>query len=156
MTALDIKVDLSGVQPLFKKVRDPALVQNALKAGALYLKGKASVYPPVRRKRVAQYWTDKQRRFFFYALKANLIQVPYRRGSSPGSQRLAQRWAIAIRGNSAVLGNNATYAKLVLGRKAEQSLYHRGNWDSVEDVVKKHGAETARIVRAAYIASLKR
>lgn len=133
-------------------------MKTGLKAGALYLKGKWAVYPPVRHQvyKPSQNWTPKQRGFFWANKKAGKLEVPYHRGSSPGSERLAQRFAVSVSsdGRSAFVGNNASYARYVVGTQATQAFYHKGNWSTPEQVVKKHGPETARIVKVTTLGYL--
>lgn len=134
---------------------DRALVQmlrgnglrRGLRAAALYLRGKFATYPPVSRRPVAQFWGDKQRRGFFAALNAGDIEVPYRRGTSPNSERLAARWAVtgSVGGLRQTIGNSASYVNLVQGD--DQSVYHRiTGWKTVEDIVRDERAEVGRIV----------
>lgn len=123
-------------------LQDQTIIGNALEAGGLYLKGKLAVYPPQRRGK-QPFKTDKQRKYFFFALKAGLIDVPYRRGMSPSSQRLSQRWDVQRSGLTVEVGTNVTYAPYVVGEK--QSMYHKvTGWRTVEDVVR---AEENKIMR---------
>ena len=39
------------------------------------------------------FMSDKQRRFFFWALRSGAIHVPYRRGQDPRSKNLEQAWS---------------------------------------------------------------
>lgn len=156
MSDLTITVDLGKLPAMLARGQSGEGVKAGIKAAALFIKGKAATYPPVRRRK-QPFKTDKQRRAFFAKLKDGEITVPYRRGSSPGSERLAQRWTIEARdgGLSAVVGNNASYAPLVQSAKA-QSFYHKGNWKTDAEIVKDHGPEAARIVRTTVIAHLNR
>src|SRR5688572_14895075 len=107
MTDIDINIDFGKLPDAVKRGQNlKEGTRIGLLAGANYLKGKWAVYPPVRRRKVAHMWSDKQRRGFFAKLKAGEIEVPYRRGQSPGSQRLAQRFAtsVASDGRSAMVG----------------------------------------------------
>src|SRR5690349_4593724 len=129
MTGLNIHIDFGKLPDAIRRgERIGDGLKVGLKAGALYLKGKWAVYPPVRRRKVdTSLWTPKQRRGFFAKLNAGEIEVPYRRGSSPGSQRLAQRFAVSMDGSgrSVTVGNNSTYSRVVLGPKKVQAFYHK-------------------------------
>ena len=106
-------------------------VQIAQEAQAL-----VSPYPPVRRQR-QPFVSEKQRRWFFWALANGIIEVPYRRGLSPGSEDMINRWAITPQRPGATLSNEATYASYVIGAKSDQQArYHRGNWKSTDEMVK--------------------
>jgi hypothetical protein len=87
-------------------------------------------YPRPSRKKMVM--TDKQRRGFFARFHSGEIEVPYRRGSSPGSETLGRRWHIRASGSiNHVLTNDASYALLVHGAK-DQAAYHAGNWQTDE------------------------
>ena len=73
--------------------------------------------------RQAGQWSDAERRAFWAKLKAGEIEVPYRRGLSPGSESLGKRWQVKGSGTRHSLINNASYASLVQGRK--QIPYHK-------------------------------
>ena len=85
-------------------------------------------YPPVSR-RPQPFKSVRQRRGFFAALRRGRIEVPYRRGRSPGSETLGRRWNIRPLSFGAVLENRARYAGLVHGKKGRQAAYHaRTGW----------------------------
>lgn len=127
--------------------RITAGTRAGLEAAGLVVKGQAQIYPKVRVRKVdTSKWTVKQRRFFFAALRDGRIEVPYRRGLSPTSERLKQRWTSKVdaSGKSVTVGNNASYAK-VMYEKDSQAWYHKGNWPTTEDIAKKSasGAQKA-------------
>lgn len=82
--------------------------------------------------------TDKQRKFFFAALKDGRIKVPYQR-----TRTLAEGWEIqrtpsAQRNSQGYsLTNAVAYAEMVHGNAygAGQIAYHRGNWPLMRDKV---------------------
>jgi hypothetical protein len=93
-------VEIKGLEELMKKVKtleDLEGVKAGLRAGALYLKGKVAKYPPRRHGVRMQFTSDRQRRGFFAKLRSGEIEVPYRRGQSPGSQALGRKWTISNR-----------------------------------------------------------
>lgn len=125
-------------------------VTTVLTAGAVYLQRKVATYPPRKRPTRARVYgktfkSVRQRKFFFAALADGRIDVPYRRGMSPGSQTLGKRWSVAPRGPLAVvLGNNATYARLVQSLQ-DQSLYMRAvGWVPVETTVAREEANVLK------------
>lgn len=137
-------IRIEGIGPLLKKIRSIAELQpviGAIKAAALHLKGKLAVYPEQKRlTRASVYGTpfksDKQRRYFFWALRKGEIEVPYRRGESPGSQTFGRRWTVRTsnRGLTAEVGNNVSYGPLLMD-KQKQSKYHAMvGWRTVEDI----------------------
>lgn len=90
--------------------------------------------------------SEKQRRFFFWALGEGIIDVPYRRGQSPGSQRLGTQFYVQSEPGSqyveVTIGNRAGYAPHVIGE--DQSAYMAGGgWRKLREVAVE---KTARIV----------
>lgn len=157
MTSIHIK----GAPELIKRINTIAgmmRVKNAIATAAIELKGRVAEYPKVSRR---PNWmlrgdSDKAKRMragFFYRLNKGLIDVPYRRGASPGSERLGARWAISTQnqGWKAVIGNNASYAKLVQD-SADQTGYHRGTgWITTNQAVQLYGQDAIRTIRTALI-----
>ena len=96
-----------------------------------------SVYPSASRKS-QPFKSAQSRRFFFAALKRGEIEVPYRRGGK-GSQGLGRRWVVNPTSSGAEVTNSASYAALVQS-KQEQAAYHRGNWQTDQDVATQMGS----------------
>lgn len=75
--------------------------------------------------------SDRQRRFFFWALSQGLISVPYRR-----TGRLASSWsAKKVSWGSWRIENSRPYSELVIGKS--QARYHKGNWWKADDIIGK-------------------
>lgn len=155
-----ISVTLTGLDELARKadsLADYDFIRAGVQAAAVQLAGALKTYPPARRitrasvygKNVlsatskkgkpytiqSSFKTVKQHRWFFWALNRGLIQVPYVRGSSPGSERLQAKWTIQTGDNgfSAVVGNNVSYGPLVMG--ADQTLFMKAiGWERVETI----------------------
>lgn len=139
---------LPRLKRVLKRVGDLGPVRTGMRSAAVYLKGQLAVYPPVSR-RPQPFVSDKQRRGFFAKLRSGEIEVPYRRGTSPQSERLGQSWAIQERafGLQQIIGNDTSYGALVQGRK--QTAYHKETgWQKVEDVARRERDEASRIVWA--------
>lgn len=103
-----------------------------------YLKGYGY---PAQSGRVQPFKTDRQRRWFFWALRNGLIAVPYRR-----TGRLANSWRAERRGPSDwLLGNSAEYSGLVIG-EGRQSKYHEDNWWTAESLIKPRTSNLTRMV----------
>ena len=131
---IKITVDLGKVPIVIRKVQRNKIISRAGKAILLNLRSKVAVYPPVSRRPQAGQWSDAERRAFFAKLRAGEIEVPYRRGLSPGSESLGKRWQIKGSGKNQSLSNNASYSSLVQGRK--QIPYHKGTgWKTIEAVI---------------------
>jgi len=138
-------------------------LQNAVRAAAVHLRGAIAQYPP--RKRVTRrqaygrpFETPKQRRFFFWALRAGVIQVPYRRGQSPGSEDLGNRWAVkkAAGGLAYIVGNNASYVRWVQDSTRQARMMRIIGWKTAQDVVKEEAPTVAKMVKSEIEKQLRR
>jgi len=137
----EVTIEIKGLDELVKKLSDLgqlSKVHAGIQAAGMYLKGKLAVYPPRKRVTIASLggWkSEKQRRWFFAALREGKIEVPYRRGSSPGSEDLANKWTSKYDQSKfeAVVGNNASYARFVMGDK-QSSMMKVIGWKTVETI----------------------
>lgn len=144
---------LQGDRALLQKLerlgrRD--LLNAVLTAGGLYLRRRFATYPPKRRPTRASVYgrafqSDRQRKYFFAALRDGRLEVPYRRGMSPGSETLGKRWAVYSKSMEVVaVGNNASYARRVQSLQ-DQSLYMRAvGWVPVETTLVREQANVTR------------
>ena len=112
------------------------LRQQVQRAGA-YLMGKVRRYPPGDQHRPQPFVSDRQRRGFFARLHAGEIEVEYKRGRSPGSENLQQKWNVKISngGFRATVGNNTSYGPLVQGPKKQTQYHKETGWRTTEDVL---------------------
>ena len=91
---------------------------------------------PAQRNAPQPFKTDRQRRWFFWALRTGQITVPYSRTGT-----LANSWRARKEGWSHwVLENSAAYAALVVGR-GEQAKYHEGHWWIAENIIEEDAAD---------------
>ncbi len=157
---MDAAIEIKGLDAAIAQVqsiRDVKRINDALLKGALYLKGKIATYPPKKRpSRKSVYGTTfksaNQRRGFFAKLNAGAIDVPYRRGQSPGSETLGRRWTVASRGpTTIVIGNNASYARLVQSRDKQTKYHQVVGWQTAEDVTERERATVVREVEKRLI-----
>jgi hypothetical protein len=96
--------------------------------------GFVRTYPPPARGIKQPFVSDKQRRFFFAALRSGRIQVPYQRTGHQGFSwlyRLVPGESVFV---AEVYNTNDRYHRLVQGRKSEQARIHRGRWKSQEEI----------------------
>lgn len=132
----------------FRKVR--AAVKNA----GIFIRGKMATYPAERHDKAiprAKDWSAKQRRGFFAKLRSGEIEVPYRRAQSPGSERLGAKWTTqsANAGMTAIVGNNASYVRLVQDAE-NQTRYHKlTGWPTDDSVMRDRGPTVVEYVRQA-------
>jgi hypothetical protein len=132
---MSVTIDDAAVQRMLAKLEQGTAFKAGLKAMAGHLRGKFSVYPPTDGNRPPQpFVSEKQRRYFFAALRDGRIRLPYRRSSN-----LAKKWgqSEADGGYTQIVGNDAEYAPYVIGATS-QSLYMRSlGWKSTADVVEQ-------------------
>lgn len=122
-----------------------ATIRVGLEAAALYLKGRVSEYPPEASKELRRqgFKTAKSRRYFFYALSRGLIDVPYRRGISEGSQTMNKRWSVSVSALHARIGNTASYAPIVIGNRSQSRYMRRLGWKPIDEAAQERASETA-------------
>jgi hypothetical protein len=79
--------------------------------------------------------SDKQRRFFFAALRDGRIRVPYVRGMDPRSEALGQAWATQVEAGpeaiTGLLGNNSSYFEVVQGDNQSEYMKAVG-WKTID------------------------
>ena len=152
-----IKIEgLPPLQKIIKKVGSLAPVKKGLGKGAVHVKGKIADPPRVSRRPVAQFWTDQQRRGFFYYLNKGKIEVPYYRRISAGSEDLSHKWTVQSSkgGLEWKVGNNASYGPLVQDRD-KQSRYHKETgWITTQAVVEDENRAVNQIVKLTIDAAL--
>lgn len=138
-----IDVDMREAQRLLATA--PLRLQAALMGGMNdatdLLLQRMRTYPPKSTGKV-QFVSEKQRRFFFWALSEGIITVPYRR-----TRNLANSWSRTVAampgGVVGDVGSNsghAPYNRRVQDRTV-QARIHRGNWPTVQDVTERSTGE---------------
>lgn len=89
---------------------------------------------PAPRPQAQPFKSEKQRRWFFWALDEGMITVPYHR-----TGLLGRAWQMRVENTGAqmigVLSNPTPYGPFVQSPK--QAAYHAGNWQTTDDAVKK-------------------
>lgn len=138
-------IRLEGLPELVAKLRrlsDLRRVIAAVKSAAGHVKRQFQEYPPrASLTRMSVYGqtfqSERQRRYFFAALRDGRIEVPYRRGGSPGSRNIKQSWTVTTSngGMTAEIGTNAPYAGW-LHRHGQQSRYHAAvGWRTDQEIM---------------------
>jgi hypothetical protein len=140
----DIRVETVGLSELVRRyqngdVRARLGLYRATRSALEHLRTKVADYPSrqssvPRSLRGKWFKSERQRRWFFAALRSGEITVPYRRTGT-----LGRRWMIDVRLAEDVLGlmGNATpYAPYVQDLE-NQARIHQGNWQTVQQVVEE-------------------
>lgn len=129
VTVIGLPAALAELSP----VRLQKGIGDVVMAVALESQDRIARYPPQRHGK-QPFKSEKQRRYFFWALHSGAIHVPYIRGG-PGSQTLGRRWHIIRRSaTEAVLENLASYADLVHGATTQSSYHAASGWLTDEGV----------------------
>ena len=150
----DVSIKIEGLDKLVSRLRrvgSLAGVRAAIKGAAIHVLNRMKEYPAARHA-PQPFVSDKQRRGFFWHLAQGDIEVPYRRGQSPGSQSLKHRWAMKTEddGLTAAVGNNASYARLVQDAEKQTRYHTTTGWGTVQGVMKEErDLVTGMIIGAA-------
>lgn len=145
---IGIDVNLGGVPTMLNRLAQMHGYKTGLMAGGTYIKGRVAQYPSASH-RPQRFVSNEHRRGFFGKLRRGDIEVPYKRGMSPGSEKLGQSWNVEASANGMVVtvGTAASYAKLVQGQPGEQAGYHAGTgWRRIDEVAQQDGPQAVRIV----------
>ena len=151
MITYGLQVNQGSVDSLFRKLDrlDATRVLRApMEESLQLLQDDLTDYPgPPQRPYPKMLRTDKQRRYFFWALKQGIIQVPYVR-----TGKLGQSWTYKITvtgsGLRGVVGTNLRYAQVVQAEDS-QAMIHRGNWPTDAQVVHRRRDEIGQRFRIA-------
>ena len=139
-------IEVKGIDELTRKLEKLNKLDGlkpAVRAAAIHAKGKMAVYPPRKKVTIQQIggWaSEKQRRWFFWALRSGAIEVPYRRGQSPGSEDIADKWTTAQPtlsdgGLTAKVGINVSYAHYVQGDGTQSRMMKMIGWKTDKTVL---------------------
>lgn len=116
--------------------------QGLLQAGG-YLVGMQGNYPPERHGEMPGFpKSEKQRRYFFWALKNGIIKVPYVRTGI-----LQRSFGMSIENNGLTIrtGTNLDRAKWTHG--VEQALYHRiTGWQQTQMIAQREAGNVYMLI----------
>jgi hypothetical protein len=150
-----INFEITGLEAVQKKVDKAAQmegVRRGLRAGAMQLKAIVARYPPANRpSRKSVYGKTfssvRQQRAVW--AKINAGEIPYRRGSSGGSQRFGQRWTVKEErgGLVQVVANNASYGGYLMGENQSKYMAAVG-WQKLSTIAQKNSSAIERVIIA--------
>jgi hypothetical protein len=133
------QVSLSQLRNRLRRLDDGTMARRALEGSGRYLELKLDHYPPQksvsRREAFGQtFQSDRQRRWFFAALKSGELRIPYKITGSLGTG-----WRVEIHGNEARIINRVPYAKFVQSRPQQSRQMKLIGWQTVEDIAEREG-----------------
>lgn len=133
-----VEVEIVGLDAVVLKINgldDPLVLVRPMTEAVSHVHNRIAKYPPSPGGRPQPFKTEKQRRYFFYAIRAGLIQVPYRRTGT-----LGRKWTTQVSpdGRTGRVGNNTPYARVVQDSSYEKySHYHQvTGWPTAQEVAR--------------------
>lgn len=148
---------IEGLEELLRRIQTLQKMREvtaALLAGGAHLKTQMQVYPPqahLTRKSVygQSFQSDRQRRWFFWALARGALTVPYRRGQSAGSRNLKQQWTV-VASNSGLtveIGNSTPYGPLMQSAVMQGRMAKAAGWQTDQQVLDRDGPKAVDFVK---------
>jgi hypothetical protein len=138
MSDATLNIDMSQFDIAAARISNPAQFRALVQGVGLIIETAFKVYPgrssPTR---ASVYGTAfkslKQRRWFFWALAHGAIQVPYRRGQSPGSKNLQQSWTTKMLSDTSVqVGTQVPYGPLLMSAGSQSKYAEAQGWRTIE------------------------
>jgi len=96
------------------------------------------------------FFTDKQRRFFFAALKDGSINVPYKR-----TQGLRRGWRVEGQGPTSFLVNETPYADLIMGEGQSRHAEKIG-WKKAINLIEERMERILRIAQSGVARAIRK
>ena len=147
--------DLDHLLAAMARLMQPDIFKAVMEAGGLMLAGKFKKYPAANRlTRTAVYGapfsSERQRRWFFAALRDGSLIVPYYRGQNPKSENFQQSWVVEVKSETqAVVGSQTSYGPLVMGTE-KQTLYAKEvGWRTIDVIVNESGNDVQQAMQGA-------
>lgn len=142
-----ITVDVSGIEGAIRRLnaitQDDAL-RRGMNAACRIIINALARYPRPPEGFQMDFVSEKQRRYFFWALRSGKITVPYRRTGT-----LGRLWGYRIDGYGlgmvGLIGNPIMrhYGKWVQDRES-QARVHQGRWPTYQDVAREKTGDVKR------------
>lgn len=141
MFEIRIVVDTTGDLSLLEHRRR---LRIGLDRAIRFAVAEAQRYPP-QAHRPAIFFTDRQRRWFFWALRNGVITVPYQR-----TYTLQRGWTTRVGATRAEARNETPYGPWVMGAQ-RQAYMHRGVWPTERSILEGNRRRITSIVHAALV-----
>ncbi len=140
-----IGIDASGIKELALKLDRliDAVGDEGVNTANAYMLDAVKLYPPQKRVTLQEAYggfiSDKQRRYFFAALRDGRIQVPYNR-----TQTLRNNWRVVGTGKTSFIANDVSYAGLVMGDNEQARMHNLIGWQKLADFISARLPEIIR------------
>jgi len=119
---------LEGLARDMGQIQTDILEEFAEEDVVRFLRNPRNYYPRQVHRRM-RIFSERQRRFFWWALRTGRIQVPYRR-----TYNMASAWHAGRKGKSVQVYNHSDAAFWTM-HNSRQSYHHRGNWPTISDIM---------------------
>lgn len=153
-----IGIDVKGIEELKAKFAKLGPEGQGLVVDdvSLFLINLFKQYPPEKRvSRKAAYgvsfFSDKQRRFFFAALKSGEISVPYKR-----TQGFRKGWKQVGKGKDSLIVNETEYGKFLMGDGEQSRHALMIGWNSMQKTIDDHKEKMLEKAYAAIKKAIKK
>lgn len=146
-------IGLDQLTTTMARLSNPMQFRNVLLAAGLVVETEIKRYPPRNSpSRASVYGTtfvsDKQRRFVMWAIRAGVIDVPYRRGQSPSSKNLQQSWNTRVISDTEVsIGTAVSYAPVVMGAERQSKYMAAVGWRTAQDAINIAQPKALAVIR---------
>ena len=144
-------ITIKGLDKLLRKLDNVASLsaaKNALRAGALHIKGKVDTYPPST---IANSPSNPTGRWYERGYGPKWVSK--RTGVVSGyetSETLGRRWTTASEagGLRQVVGNATSYGEVVQSKEKQARFHASRGWKTIEQVVEEESDTVVRFVQA--------
>ena len=132
-----VRFEVKGAEELIRKLGSVATMRTllpAMRRSVFRVHKDIATYPePPASGSFKGFVRDKQRRWFFAALRRGDITVPYVRTGTLG-RRWTTNVAASLDGLVGTIGNNTDYGPFVQST-GQQAQIHRGRWETIDKVL---------------------
>ena len=141
-------IRIEGIDELAKRIEKAEQLKGfkeGLRDGAKHIRRVVRLYPRKSSRR-QPFRTAKSRRYFFWALRQGIIQVPYVR-----TLRLKNAWQIETVNNglTQIVANvGVSYNALVQGAGAQANYHRFTGWKTEKQVAREETPEVIRLATA--------
>ena len=146
----EIVVEVRGIEELqarLGRALSQAVLRAAMTRATALVQQRLAVYPPQAHRGLGGFKSDKQRRFFFAALREGRIEVPYVRTGT-----LGRRWTTEIAGEGddlvGTVGNQTSYGPYVMDRDLQAPM-HQGVWPVAQEMAEQAAGDVLGIFQQA-------
>lgn len=144
----EITIDVSEVLEKIDPKKMRGHLEAAVGGAADIIRADMKRYPGRQSTGPQQWKSERQRRWFFAALRSGQIRIPYRRTGT-----LGRGWTKHIKRGakwpSATIGTHVAYAPYVQSKERQAPMHARNRWSTAQDVVRERADDVKRFIEQA-------